>query len=51
VVHGIGPINNLPNGDGDILFLQNTANYYMALVNMRYDTKIDPQLLIANPGV
>ena len=46
VIHGTGAINNLPNGDDDILFLHNTANYYMALVNMRFNTRIDPIYLL-----
>lgn len=47
VVHGSGVVGTLPNGDDDITFLWNTANYYMSLVNMRFDTKIDPMAAFA----
>ncbi|MEZ5490259.1 MAG: hypothetical protein R3F50_08060 [Gammaproteobacteria bacterium] len=47
VVHGSGVVGTLPNGDDDISFLWSTANYYMSLVNMRFDTKIDPRAAFA----
>jgi hypothetical protein len=41
LVHGSGPVNEIRVTDNDIWFLQKTAFFLMALVNMRYDTRID----------
>lgn len=46
IVHGSGPVTTLEDGDNDVWFLQKTAFYFMGLVNMRYDTRIDPMLLV-----
>lgn len=46
IVHGSGPVTALEDGDDDVWFLQKTAFYFMGLVNMRYDTRIDPMLLV-----
>lgn len=46
IVHGSGPVTALEDGDNDVWFLQKTAFYFMSLVNMRYDTRIDPKLFI-----
>lgn len=46
IVHGSGPVTALEDGDDDVWFLQKTAFYFMGLVNMRYDTRIDPKLLV-----
>ena len=45
-VHGSDPLVALEDGDDDVWFLQKTAFYLMALVNMRYDTRIDPNLML-----
>jgi hypothetical protein len=49
IVHGSGPIMTLPRGDEDIWFIQQTAGYLMALVNMRFNIKINPQDLMPDP--
>lgn len=46
IVHGSGPVTQLDDGDDDIWFLQKTCFYFFALVNMRYDTRVDPTLII-----
>lgn len=46
IVHGSGPVTRLEHGDDDIWFLQKTCFYFFALVNMRYDTRLDPSLLV-----
>lgn len=46
IVHGSGPVAALEDGDNDVWFLQKTAFYFKALVNMRYDTRINPKLLV-----
>lgn len=46
IVHGSGPVAALEDGDNDVWFLQKTALYFMALVNMRYDTRINLKLLV-----
>jgi len=45
IVHGFEPLVNLPKGDDDIWFLQQTSNFLMTLVNMRFNIKINPYLL------
>ncbi len=42
VVHDQIEVDPLPNGDDDLWFLRSNANYLMALLNMRFDLKIDP---------
>lgn len=42
IVHKSSSVPRLPTGNADIWFLQQTANYYMALVNYKYKLKIDP---------
>lgn len=41
VVHGAGPVTVMVDCDDDVWYLQKTAFYFMGLVNMRYDTRID----------
>lgn len=41
IVHGSGPVTAMENCDDDVWYLQKTAFYFMGLVNMRYDTRID----------
>ena len=41
VVHDKIEANPLPNGDDDIWFMMSNANYLMALINMRFDLKLD----------
>jgi len=45
-VHQKGPVPRLPNGDSDIWFLQQTANFFMALVSSKYGLKIDPTYVV-----
>ena len=45
IVHGSSSVPLLPLGDADIWFLQQTANFYMSLVNFTYNLKIDPSLM------
>ncbi len=45
-VHGQVLANPLPQGDNDIWFLMQTTNYLMAMVNARFDLKIDPMSFI-----
>jgi hypothetical protein len=49
IVHGSGPVNDIRVTDNDIWFLQKTAFFLMALVNMRYDTRIDTARFGAGP--
>lgn len=42
IVHKSTSVPMLPNGDNDIWFLQQTVNFFMALVNSRYDLRINP---------
>lgn len=42
IIHKSTSVPVLPSGDDDIRFLQNTANYYMAVVNEKYKLKLDP---------
>ncbi len=45
-VHGQVLANPLPGGDNDIWFLMQTTNYLMAMVNARFDLKIDPMSML-----
>ena len=42
IVHKSSTIPLLPNGNDDIWFLQQSDNYLMALVNSKFDLKINP---------
>ena len=42
IVHKSTSVPKLPSGDDDIWFLQQTANFFMALVNEKYELKINP---------
>jgi len=46
IVHGSGAVTQLEHGDEDIWFLEKTCFYFFALVNMRYDTRLDPNQLV-----
>lgn len=46
IVHKSSSVPMLPNGDDDIWFLQKTANFFMALVNSKYDLRINPYHMI-----
>jgi hypothetical protein len=49
-IHGRARLSRLPNGNDDLLFLQNTGFYMVPLVNQRYDVKIDPHIFAAGFG-
>jgi len=44
IVHGLAKERKLPKGDDDIDYLWNTSMYLVALVNHRYDVKLDPSV-------
>ena len=46
IAHKSSSVPMLPAGDEDILFLQQTANFFMALVNSKYKLKIDPNHMV-----
>lgn len=46
IVHKSSSVPMLPAGDEDIWFLQQTANFLMALVNSKYELKIDPTYMV-----
>lgn len=46
IVHKSSSVPMLPNGDDDIWFLQQTANFFMALVNGKYDLRINPYHMV-----
>ena len=46
IVHESGSVPMLPNGDDDIWFLQQTANFFMALVNKKYNLRINPYHMV-----
>ena len=43
IVHDIGPQDSLPQGDEDILYMLNTANYCMVMVNQKFGIKINSE--------
>ncbi len=45
IVHGSGPVNEIHVTDNDIWFLQKTAFFLLALVNMRRGFKFEVQRL------
>ncbi len=45
IVHESSSVPLLPSGDEDIWYLQKTANFFMALVNYKYEVKINPNLM------
>jgi hypothetical protein len=50
IVHGPGPVTPLENSDDEIWYLHKTTFYFFAMVNERYDTRIDPKLMFTQPG-
>lgn len=46
IVHKSSSVPMLPAGDEDIWFLQQTANFFMALVNSKYGLKINPNHMV-----
>lgn len=46
IVHGDGPVKELPNGEGDIEYLGKTTVHLLTLVNFKYDVKLNPLVLL-----
>jgi len=46
IVHKSSSVPMLPSGDKDIWFLQQTTNFFMALVNSKYELKINATHMI-----
>ena len=45
IVHGPTSLTRVPTVGADLTFLQNTATYYMALLNDRFNFKLRPELI------
>jgi len=46
IVHKSSSVPMLPAGNEDVWFLQQTANFFMTLVNSKYELKIDPNHMV-----
>jgi hypothetical protein len=46
IVHKSSSVPVLPNGDNDIWFLQQTTLFFMSLVNLKYDLRMNPNHMV-----
>ena len=47
IIHGDGPVKELPKGEEDIEYLMKTNMFLLCLVNERYQVKINPMYLFS----